>query len=188
MKHIVFLSMLAILAGCSPQIRVYSDTDPDYDLWSYQTFNWGATVEIEKGNNPLHYNELNDKRIKAAVNDQMTKRGYQLTSENPDLIAHYHIIVEDQSILTEPYGYRYGQYWLRMQTNVYTYKEGTLIIDLMDKKTNNLIWRGWAVSAVDGVNPKKVDGLIKTAVTRIFKKFPKTSERKIQTSKEVASN
>lgn len=189
MKHILFLLMLAILTGCSPQIRVYSDSDPDYDLWTYQTFDWGAKVEIEKGKNPLQYNELNDKRIKAAVQDQMTRRGYQQTSENPDLILHYHIIIDDQSVVTtEPYGYHYSPYWMRLQTNVYSYREGTLILDLMDKKTNNLIWRGWAVSAIDEINPEKVDELIKTVVARIFRKFPKTSERKIQTTKEVASN
>lgn len=188
MRKLLTISIFAVLAGCSPQIRTYSDYDPDYDLWTYKTFDWGQKVGIEKGQNPLHYNELNDKRIKAAVLEQMISRGYQLTEENPDLVLHYHIIVDDQSVVTtEPYGYRYGSYWVRMQTNVYAYREGTLILDLMDKKTNDLIWRGWAVSAVEGVDPAEVDELIKTAVMRIFKKFPKTQGTKTQT-KEVASN
>jgi hypothetical protein len=188
MKRLLIITALAILAGCSPQIRVFSDFDPDYDLWTYKTFDWGQKVDIEAGKNPLQYNELNDKRIKAAVQQQMVSRGYELTSNSPDLALHYHIIVDDQSVVsTEPYGYRYGQYWMRMQTDVYSYKEGTLILDLMDKKTNNLIWRGWAVSAIDQIDPEKVDELIKTAVARIFKKFPK-AENKIQTSKEVVLN
>ncbi|MEO5603847.1 MAG: DUF4136 domain-containing protein [Cyclobacteriaceae bacterium] len=188
MKRLLIISALAILAECSPQIRVFSDYDPDYDVWTYKTFDWGQTVNIEAGKNPLHYNELNDKRIKEAVRQQMTSRGYELTSDNPDLILHYHIIVDNQSVITtEPYGYRYSPYWMRTQTNVYSYREGTLILDLMDKKTNNLIWRGWAVSAIDEVDPEKVDDLIKTAISRIFKKFPKT-QKKIQTSKEVALN
>lgn len=188
-RLLLFISIFAILKGCSPQIRVYSDYDPDYDLWVYKTFDWGQKADIEKGKNPLHYNELNDKRIKTAVQEQMVMRGYRLAAENPDLFLHYHIIVDDQSVVTtEPYGYRYGSYWMRMQTNIYSYREGTLILDLMDKKTNNLVWRGWAVSAIDDVNPEKVDELIKMAVTRIFKKFPKTQGRKIQNTKEVASN
>lgn len=180
--------ILAIVTGCSPQIRVYSDTDPDYNLQAYKTFDWGQKVNIESGKNPLHYNELNDKRIKSAVLEQLQMQGYTLASTDPDLIVHYHIIVDDQSVVTtEPFGYRYGPYWMQMQTNVYAYREGTLILDLMDNKTNNLIWRGWAVTAIDEVNPEKVEELIKTAVKKIFRKFPKTQHRP-STSGEIVSN
>ena len=189
MKLILFVSLLAVLSACAPQIRVYSDYDPDYDLWTYKTFDWGQKIDIEKGKNPLHYNELNDKRIKSAVEQQMNLRGYVLTAENPDLIAHYHIIVADQSVLaTEPYGYQYSSYWTQAQVNVYAYREGTLIIDLMDRKTNNLIWRGWAVSVIDKVDPEKVEDLIKESVTKIFGTFPKSHEKKTQNAREAAAN
>jgi hypothetical protein len=176
------------LRDAVPKSAFFSDYDPDYDLWTYKTFDWGQQIEIEEGKNPLHYNELTDKRIKAAVQDQMTGRGYQLTSEVPDLILHYHIMIEDQSVVaTEPYGYRYGPYWTRMNTDVYHYREGTLILDLMDNKTQNLIWRSWAVMEIDGINPKKVNGLIKRTVLKMFKKYPKPAAN-LQTSKEVVSN
>lgn len=174
MKRLLVILIPVLLAGCSPQIMVYSDHDPDYDVWTYQTFDWGHKINIEEGRNPLHYNELNDKRIKSAVEEEMYLRGYKLTSETPDLILHYHIVVDNQSVVTtEPYGYRYSQYWMRMETNIYPFREGTLILDLMDKKTSDLIWRGWAVAAVDQVDLGKVDQLIRTAVSRIFKKYPK---------------
>lgn len=165
---------LVALAGCSPEIRVYSDYDPDYDLTKYSTFNWMQKSNIESGNNPLYYNELNDKRIKSAVLQQLLSKGYVL-SEEPDLVLHYHIIVDDQSIVTtDPHDYFYSPYWMHLRTSVRQYREGTLIIDLMDSKTNNLVWRGWAASALEGVyTPEQIDHLIKTAVAKIFKKFPK---------------
>jgi len=175
MKYFLIISIL-IIAGCSQQIVVHTDFDPDYDLWKYKTFDWGQKINIEEGQNPLHYNELNDKRIKAAVAQQLTKRGYKLASDNPDLILHYHIIVKDQTaVITEPLGYTYGPYWVRTNTNLYSYKEGTLILDLMDKKTNNLIWRGWAVTTInDAYSTKEIEKLTNTVVTKIFKEFPKT--------------
>jgi hypothetical protein len=184
----IFLSAFLVLTGCSPQIRTYTDLDPDYDLWNYRTFDWGQKVNIEKDRNPLHYNELNDKRIKEAVTQELAERGYVFSEDHPDLVLHYHIIVDDQSIVTtEPYGYRYGPYWMRMETNIYSYREGTLILDLMDAGTNNLIWRGWAVSAIDReYTPEQVDKLIKKAVARIFKNFPARSG-KASISKEVVS-
>jgi Domain of unknown function (DUF4136) len=189
MKSFLHISALLMLAACSPQIRVYSDADPDYDLQTYHTFDWGQKVNIEQGNNPLLYNELNDKRIKSAVAAQMALHGYTLTSENPDLILHYHIIINDQSIITpEPYGYRYGPYWMHLQTNTYSYREGTLILDLMDKNAGELIWRGWAVTAIDQVDPEQIDNLIKTAVARIFKKYPKGNVKTRKPAKEIVSN
>jgi hypothetical protein len=75
-----------------------------------------------------------------------------------------------------------------METNIYSYREGTLILDLMDSKTNNLIWRGWAVSPLDSsYKPEEIDKLIKKAVAKIFNKFPKTRNQ-ISATTEVVSN
>jgi hypothetical protein len=173
MVRILIIIAIVIMAGCSPQIKVYSDMDPDYDLWTYKTFDWGEKVSIEAGRNPLRYNELNDKRIKAAVLEQLQSRGFVPREQDPDLILHYHIIVDDKSaVTTEPFGYRYGAYWMRSGVNVYYYREGTLIIDLMERSTKNLVWRGWAVANVDEIDPEEVDEVIKLAVEKIFRKFP----------------
>lgn len=175
MKYFLIILIL-LITGCSQQIVVHTDYDPDYDLLNYKTFDWGQKVNIEEGQNPLHYNELNDKRIKAAVLQQLTKRGYNLAPENSDLILHYHIIVKDQTaVITEPYGYTYGAYWVHTNTNLYRYKEGTLILDIMDKKSNNLIWRGWAVTPINEVySTKEIEKLTYNVVEKIFKEFPKT--------------
>jgi hypothetical protein len=173
MARVLIFLFIVIGAGCSPQIKVYSDMDPDYDLWTYKSFDWGQKVNIEAGNNPLRYNELNDKRIKAAVIEQLQSRGFILREQDPDLILHYHIIINDKTaVTTEPFGYRYGSYWMRSGVNMYYYREGTLIIDLMERNTKNLVWRGWAVANVDEIDPEEVDEVIKLAVEKIFRKFP----------------
>jgi hypothetical protein len=189
MKQVSFWFVALLLVACSPEIQVQTDFDPDYDLWTYKTFDWGQKVNIEEGMNPFRYNELNDKRIKSAVQNQLTGRGYQLAEANPDLVLHYHIIVKDKSVLaTEPYGYNYSSYWMRMETNIYSYREGTLILDLMDSKTNNLIWRGWAVSPLNSsYKPEEIEKLINKAVFKIFKKFPKT-KKQISSTPDVAVN
>ena len=189
MKQILFGFSALVLTTCSPEIQVHTDFDPDYDLWTYKTFDWGQKVDIEEGKNPFHYNELNDKRIKSAVQDQLANRGYLLTENQPELILHYHIIVEDKSTLvTEPNDYNYSSYWMRMETSIYSYREGTLILDLMDSKTNNLIWRGWAVAPLNSsYKPAEIEKLINITVARIFKKFPKTRNR-IASSSDVVLN
>lgn len=167
------MSMI-LFGACSPQISVYTDHDPDYNIKSLRTFEWAQKTNIEATKNPLHYNELNDKRIKTSVENQLTRRGYSYSEEKPDFIIHYHIIVDDQSIVTtEPYGYFYGPYWMRMRTNVYSYQEGTLIMDMMDPESNNLIWRGWAVAGLNGLySASQTEELINRAIEQIFRNFP----------------
>ena len=168
MTKIIF-AFLFIMAGCSSEIRVSSDHDPDYDLKKYRTFDWLKITNIELEKNPLYYNELNDKRIKSAVQEHLKRKGYLLSEEHPDLIVHYHIIVDDRSVVTtDPFGYFYSPFWTHLQTTVRQYREGTLIVDIMESKTNNLIWRGWAASPIDEVyTSEKIESLVKTAVAII---------------------
>jgi hypothetical protein len=186
MTRSLILLALVLLISCSPQIKVYSDMDPDNDLWTYKSFDWGRQVDIETGRNPLQYNELNDKRIKAAALSQLQSRGYVLRNVEPDLILHYHIIVDDKSVVVpETFGYRYGSYWTKSGANVFHYREGTLIIDLMERNTKNLVWRGWAVANIDEIDPEEIDEVIRLAVEKIFKRFPPKPE---SASKKNTSN
>jgi hypothetical protein len=162
--------LLFILTGCSG-IIVNSDYDRDVNMKPYNTYAWAESKDIEAKNNPLYYNELSDKRIKTEVDKQLKKRGYVLSAENPQLTLHYHILIEDQTELRHDPYVPYGSYWMQPHVNYYRYNEGTLIIDFMETKTNNLAWRGWA-SSVLGANRELNEALIKEATTQIFKIYP----------------
>jgi hypothetical protein len=168
MKRII--GFLFILSSCSG-IIVSSDYDRDVNMKPYNTYAWAESKDIEAKNNPLYYNELSDKRIKTAVNKQLTKKGYVLSTENPHLILHYHILIEDhQELRNDPY-VLYGPYWMQPHVNYYRYNEGSLLIDFMEAKTNNLAWRGWASSVLD-FNHEMNEALIQEAVMRIIKVYP----------------
>ena len=174
--------MAWLLLGCGPTSEVFTDYDRSANLDDYNTFGWLPLTAIEGRNNPLYYNELNDKRIKTAVGNQLENRSYTF-SENPELLIHYHIIIDDKTIVrTDPYGYYYGPYWMRTEVNVYEYREGTLIIDLMDADTNSLVWRGWITSFLKNNDPEKMEESIDKAVRMMFSKYPyraSNSEQKI---------
>jgi hypothetical protein len=55
------------------------------------------------------------------------------------------------------------------------YDAGTLLIDLVDARTNRLVWRGWAEGSVDGVidNQEWMEARIDEAVTRILERLPR---------------
>jgi hypothetical protein len=134
--------------------------------------------QIESRNNPIFINELTDKRIKSAVENQLKEKGYVHSESSAQLILHYHIVVENKvSVRTEPLGYSYGRYWLDKELDTYRYNEGTLIIDFMDSRNCDLIWRGWAVSILNQENIS--EELISKAVEEIFKKFPLSAAKEV---------
>lgn len=168
----LIILVILIVAGCGSSMAVYSDYDREADFSSYHSYTWAPLNNIEAERNPLYYNELMDKRIKNAVDLQLKTRNYKLVDDGADLVVHYHIVMEEQMLVSsDPYGY-YGPYWRRTNVNVVQHKEGTLIIDLMDGQSKNLLWRGWAASAFDPKQPDKTDAQIKLAVVSIFEKFP----------------
>jgi hypothetical protein len=177
MKSISIIPLSMLLTACAPDILTYSDHDPSYKLSNFTTFEWADKTYVEAGQNPLYYSDLNDRRIKTAVDKELLSLGYTRTTNHADLIIHYHIIVEDESVLApEPYGYFYGPYWMRARLHVHTYRQGTLIIDILDAQTKNLVWRSWATAGLDMIQEREVDTIIQQAVEKMFNEFPHSSQ------------
>ena len=59
------------------------------------------------------------------------------------------------------------------QTTVYHYEEGSLILDIVDTKNKQLIWRGSAqAEIIASRTSKQRDELIEKAVDKLFSQFP----------------
>ena len=168
-RNSVFMLAMAALGSCSEHIAVRTDSDKSVDITTYNSFQWLSKEAIEDRNNPLYYNELNDKRIREAVIGQLVSKGYQQNSEGAKLTVHYHIIIEDKTQIRND---TYSPYWIKDERDVYAYREGTLIVDLMDGQNQMLLWRGWAVSALSGQD-QLTEELIQQSVVRIFEKLPR---------------
>lgn len=172
--------LLLPLAACSGQLQVSSDFDRDVEIHRFTTYTWLDAKAIEQRNDPLNYNELTDKRVKLAVDKQLKDKGYGLMPDSAQLIVHYHITVEDRVVIRpEPFGYSYGNYWTENRRSAVRYKEGTLIVDFMDSKNRNLIWRGWAVSVVNE-DRMITEEMINHAVTKIFERFPSSIAKEVR--------
>ncbi len=175
-KLLSLLCSVLLLISCGPTIQVFSDHDQSVPITGYTSFGWMDIKSIEsKNKDPRLYNELTNDRIKKAVNIEMLAKGMQLATGNGQLQLHYHLIIDDKtSISSEPFGFSYGPYWKNRMTQVYQYREGTLIIDIMDSKTNQLVWRGWATDVITEKAIKHPEEAIQKGVKAIFEKFPGT--------------
>jgi hypothetical protein len=182
LSHIPTLALIGVLVtGCSHELRVRTDFDKSVSIQRLTEYDWLGQHEIESRNNPLYYNELNDKRIKTRVDGLMKNKGYILSSSEPKILLHYHFAVEERSVYRpDEFGYSYNRYWLDQRVNLIRYAEGTLIIDFMDAANCNLIWRGWATSVLDDSRTMNED-LLNRAVDDIMKRFPDSAAKEMFT-------
>ncbi len=99
MNRIVLLLLVVLITGCSNEIIVRTDFDKSVSIQRLTEYKWLGSHDIEIRNNPLYYNELNDKRIKEEVNKQLALRRLYTFRKAPKLLIHYHIAVEERSVV-----------------------------------------------------------------------------------------
>jgi hypothetical protein len=175
---LLLLVMMLMVSGCGSSISVNNDYDVNAPFADYKTYDWMPQPAAAPGNakTAVQRNDLLDKRIKNAVADVLVEKGLVPDAANPDVLLAYHVGVKDKVQVTD-WGYRYGDAywgWGGRDIDVYNYKEGTLIIDMIDAGTNQLVWRGAGQKALDDgkQTPQKSDELIRKVVGKIMSQYP----------------
>lgn len=165
--------------SCAPSVSVKYDYDKETDFASLKTFDWlpVPTTAVGSVKAAVERNSLLDKRVKTAVNEQLVAKGLTQNAGNPDVLVTYHVGVDDKINVTDwGYGYAgYGRYYGMgpSTVDVYQYKEGTLLIDIIDAKSKQLIWRGAGTGTVDPEAPaEKREQRLNNAIARIMANFP----------------
>ncbi|MDJ1502958.1 DUF4136 domain-containing protein [Xanthocytophaga agilis] len=180
---IAFLSLF-VMGGCASLVS--TQVAPQASLGQYKTFGW-LKPDVKVGSNPLYNSKLLDRNIQYALESELTKRGMVHTESQPDLLLQYHTYTEKKRQSYNGYNYYpYGGFypfgWGRMYgwgmmpyygngyNRSYTYTEGTLVIDMIDAKTKELLWRGSIQGNVDNV--KRLQQQVAKGVEAIMKKYP----------------
>ena len=167
----------AALAGCST-LSVSHDYDTSVDFAQYRSYDWmekpgsaptGAAATTLGGG-------LFDRRVRAAIEGELADRGLAQTDVDPDLLVVYHVGVEDRIRVTD-FGYHYSPYYWGFggrDIDVHQYKQGTLIIDLVDAETKNLVWRGSGTKVLEQQqrSPEEAQRRTNEIVARIMASYP----------------
>lgn len=161
----LYLTMLVL--SCSP-VTVSHDYDPQTNFNKLKTFTW---MRIPRKAN---VNQLMVKRIKDAVTRELVAKGLTENSISPDfLIAMHGTSKEKWEIQDWGYSRHRALYWGDRDISVRQYNEGTLILDFIDAKTKQLIWRGIAKGAVDPeATPKERTKRINDGIAELLEQFP----------------
>ncbi|MDH3196696.1 MAG: DUF4136 domain-containing protein [Candidatus Krumholzibacteria bacterium] len=170
------LLFAVVAAGCS-SMEFSHDWDKDADFATYRTYAWVnvPTTAVGDAQAARRTNALLDKRIKSAVDAEMKTKGFSVDTASPDLLVVYHVGVQDKVNVTDwGYRYSYDYYgWGGRNIDVYQYTEGTLILDLIDAQTKELVWRGSAMATLeDNPSPEKAEARLQQAVQGIMANYP----------------
>jgi hypothetical protein len=179
MSRLTILAMTAIgplaIAGCAT-MTVSSHVERGLNVTQYHTYDWGPADALPAGDPRLERDPFFQDHLRGAVEKAMAARGFDWsTTGEPDLLLHYHANITER-IDVDRLEARYG-YCVTEGCSVPTvaYEAGTLVIDVLDARTNRLIWRGWAQHTVNGMlaNQDTMARQINEAVARMFAEFPK---------------
>jgi hypothetical protein len=152
--------------------HVQTDFDHQANFAQYKTYSW---QEIKPGAS------LWDSRIKSAVDAQLEAKGLAQVADRGDIAIVAIKTSQTQRTLQTFYdGFGGGWRWRGFGESTTTeqdYQEGTLVIDLYDGKTKQLIWRGSTESVLSD-KAEKNEKTIDKGVAKMFKDFPPGSGKR----------
>jgi Domain of unknown function (DUF4136) len=172
---LIVIGCLAIFSSCSPTYKITSQEEPGVNMYRYSTFNWIENTKIEQSRASIPLPNSIDSTIRLAVGKQLLYRGFKTCDSNPDLMLHYHIVVKNEEIYVRDFtceSDQWNRYGRCNRMKAIEYSEGSLIIDCIDTKTGNQVWRGVAVSILQDPTFSSDYSQLERAIELIFAKFP----------------
>jgi len=148
---------------------------------------------------PMLDNSITNRQLHNDLVQGFESKGYTLSASNPDFEVAYYAGTKqkmDTTYWNPGPAYRYGYRGYGFRSNRYAwawpwyargpafpygpnmqveeYVQGTVIVDVIDPKTQELLWRGQGVATVSD-NPATYSQELSKSVTAILQKFPQTA-------------
>ena len=183
MSRILSLPLAVVMLcglGCAPLINVNYDYSRQADFRSFKTYDWLPLSTSSSSQSAKLTNERDsalDQRIKAITNEILKTKGFTQTSANPDLLVFYHRSIGEKTDITG-WGYAYGPSWGFYgpgpgEAAAFAFKQETLILDLIDARKKELVFRGRGLVGSTGLwSPEERDKRLRKVLKKILAQYP----------------
>jgi Domain of unknown function (DUF4136) len=165
------LGLALTLLACTATLAqdVTTNVMPGISFANYHTYKW---VVVEGASYP---NQIVDTQIKASIDSQLGAKGLvKSTTDKADLYVAYQISVNQEkqwNAYGTGGGLRWGGGMATAQSS--TISIGTLVLDMYDPSTKQLVWTGRATKTLDpGANQQKKQKNLDKAMQKLLKNFP----------------
>ena len=178
------VGLALLLAACATRYDIRSQTALNANLTSYHTYAFMAKPGTDKDG----YKTLTTQALERAINREMYNRGYTpaAVGSEPDLVINFNIKEKDKvqgdvgAGVGYGWGFGYGPRWGYgygvglddYYDGIQTVTEGSLVIDLVDRVRNEVVWSGTAVGQITKKSLDHPDETIDRSVAEIFARYP----------------
>jgi DNA gyrase/topoisomerase IV subunit A len=177
-KPIALLCLVfGIIACASKPPKPVFDYNPDYDFSLIKTYAFSPGESIGS-------NALVGGRVEQAIVDEMERMGIKLVEpKDADTLVRFMVITQSkQDVRSYTSNYRGGAYrcWRcsdfanrTTEVQVINYTEGTLVIDMIDPKSNHDVWHAISRGKVSkSKTPEEREEKVRQVVGNMFAGFP----------------
>ena len=201
-KRLVLPLALLFMFACARGQDIHFNYDRGANFQSYRTYQWvdlprgpGGPSKADvpavlpnlpvgpppMGGSNVQDDQLLDRDIKRAVDEQLAQKGLTKVDKNADIQVSYQAAVHDEKGINL-WGMGGTGWWgagpgwpgfdsVQVQTS--TIPIGTLVMGLYDPARKQLIWRGDASKTVDlKKDPNKNYQTLQKAMAKLFKNYP----------------
>lgn len=177
---------LAFLTGCASNNPVEVTTDVvTNEFKQFSHYSWydkrpEEVTDLAKRVGPM---------VEKVVNEELMLKNYTLVdADSADFFVNYEVTALDSidinemnvySGLGEGFVWRHGQglsnevYVKSKEYDVQSFIKGTLIIDIINAKTDKLVWRGIADKRIEHhLNNAEIEAGLKPAIEKLLKDIP----------------
>jgi hypothetical protein len=162
MTMAAFITFLLLAVATATSVEY----DAQVDFSRYETWSWHRSVTPAA-------NPVADKRIREAIESGLAARGISRVDREGTLLVVYHASKTTEidlapiknGVASTPTGIRYLE-------------KGSLVVDMLDGASGNVVWRGHAEGALR-FGPSEIAEQIKTAVEKLLENFPPPARRPV---------
>jgi hypothetical protein len=142
--HIALPAAAALALAACATMTFSSHAAPAVNLSQFSSYDWGPADALPVGDARLDRDPYFHDYVQGAVEKQLTatRLSHATAMRPPDLLIHYHASIStriDVNRADREHGYCYGD---DCGARVVEYEAGTLVVDLVDARTNRVVWRG----------------------------------------------
>jgi hypothetical protein len=203
MKVFRLLTASAAVAGavaCSHSVNVQTTAAPDANIGALRTFRILSPPERRANapqlavDDPMLNNSITNRELRTALANDLQARGYRQDNQNPDFLVAFYAGARAKFDTTywnpDPLYYRYGYRGFRDRwawpyygygptpayAEIRESTQGTLVVDVIDARSRELLWRGRGVAEVSP-DPKAYAEKLDKEARKIVEKLPEGSAR-----------
>ncbi len=155
LKRLPILMALALFSPAVVAQQVTVEYNEDIKPGSYKTF----TFVDAQANSMSEANPAMHERAVANIRVMMVRSGIREVASGAELhVTYYAARGDDLSVQVSDYGYKYPRSYKRSGSGgsamPATYTQGSIIVDVWDTETDEVVWRGVAIDILKA-NPEK---------------------------------